>query len=60
MSLYWLFWVILVVAVVGIIFWYLKSRGKGGERESMPGTTVSEEPKEESSETPSSEGPGEE
>lgn len=57
MSLYILFWVILVVAVVGIIFWYLKSRGKGGEKESMTGTTVPEEPKEESSETPPSESP---
>ncbi len=57
MSLYWLFWVILVVAVVGIIFWYLKSRGKGGEKESMPGTTTPEEPKEEGPETPPSEGP---
>lgn len=57
MSLNILFWVILVVAVVGIIFWYLKSKGKGGEKESMPGTTTPEEPKEQSSETPPSETP---
>ena len=60
MSLYWLFWVILVVAVIGIIFWYLKSRGKGGGKESLPGTTVPEEPKGEGPGTPPSEGPGEE
>ena len=50
MTLYSLFWVILIIAVIGIAFWYLKSRKKGGEV--LPPTPPAPEPEEEKKEGP--------
>ena len=49
--LYWIFWIIIVIAVVGFIVWYMKSRKK--ETIGEPPAGIPQEPTgEDSEETP--------
>ena len=51
--LYWTFWTIAIAAVIGFIFWYSKSKKKGG----IEKTTQAPEKKEEAPQTPPSQNP---